>query len=381
MGNLLSSRKNILGVLCLAIITAILLFGLWPFDFRPENKVEWLRNQNGVRFYGRGIICSEKEVPILPSLHSSNIPTKSFTIEIWIQPDKETFPYLPQLLTIWNRRTSECLYIEQWQSTLILQSKIFDAKKKWIYKKIGIGNVLQKDQKCFIVITSDNRGTNIYIDGRLGESSRNYLFLQLTDKTMSSNFLVLGNSPTGQQHWMGSLLGLAIYNRSLTREQISEHFQKWQEKGKSSLLAERGLFALYLFDEGSGEHIHDLLNHHYLVMPSRLEILQKTILVPPWKDFRFDRSYLMDIFTNILGFVPFGFFFSAYLSMKKPRSIYQLFFFSLLIGGGLSLSIELIQVYLPTRNSQLTDVITNILGTAIGVFLFLKNRKSQVVRG
>ena len=232
MGNLLSSRKNILGVLCIAITAAILVAGLWPFNFWPENKVVWLTDQTGVRFYGRGIIYSEKEFPILPSLHSSNIPTKSFTIEIWIQPDEETFPYLPQLLTIWNRKTSEYLFVGQWQSTLILQSKTFDAKKKWNYKKIGIGNVFQKDQKRFIAITSDERETNIYIDGRLEKSYPNYPFLESSDKTTSSNFLVLGNSPTGQHHWMGNLLGLAIYNQSLTKEQIFQHFQKWQEAKK-----------------------------------------------------------------------------------------------------------------------------------------------------
>jgi hypothetical protein len=372
----LNARKNVPSIICLIITSTILVAGLWPFNFWSKNQVEWLKDRDGVRFYSRGIIYSEKEVPILPSLHSSNIPTKSFTIEIWVQPDKETFSYLPQLLTIWNRETHEYLFIGQWQSTLIFQSRILDSKKKWIYKKIGIGNVLQKDQTRFIAITSDERGTNIYIDGRLEESSRNYLFLQLTDKTMSSNFLVLGNSSTGQQHWMGSLLGLAIYDQPLTRKQISEHFQKWQERGKSSLLAERGLFALYLFDEGSGEHIHDLLNHHHLIMPTRFEVLQKTILVPPWKDFRFNRSYLMDIITNILCFIPFGFFFSAYLWMKKPRSIFRLLLTSIIIAGCMSLSIELIQVYLPTRSSQLMDVITNILGAAIGVTLFLKNRKS-----
>ena len=372
----LNARKNVPSIICLIITSTILVAGLWPFNFWSKNQVEWLKDRDGVRFYSRGIIYSEKEVPILPSLHSSNIPTKSFTIEIWVQPDKETFSYLPQLLTIWNRETHEYLFIGQWQSTLIFQSRILDSKKKWIYKKIGIGNVLQKDQTRFIAITSNERGTNIYIDGRLEESSRNYLFLQLTDKTMSSNFLVLGNSSTGQQHWLGSLLGLAIYDQPLTREQISEHFQKWQERGKSSLLAERSLFALYLFDEGSGEHIHDLLNHHHLIMPSRFEVLQKTILVPPWKDFRFNRSYLMDIITNILCFIPFGFFFSAYLWMKKPRSIFRLLLTSIIIAGCMSLSIELIQVYLPTRSSQLMDVITNILGAAIGVTLFLKNRKS-----
>ena len=48
---------------------------------------------------------------------------------------------------------------------------------------------------------------------------------------------------------------------------------------------------------------------------------------------------------------------------------------SIIIAGCISLSIELIQVYLPTRNSQLTDVITNTIGAIIGVILFSKYHK------
>jgi glycopeptide antibiotics resistance protein len=80
----------------------------------------------------------------------------------------------------------------------------------------------------------------------------------------------------------------------------------------------------------------------------------------------------MDVLTNILGFIPFGFFFSAYLWMRKPRSIFRLLLTSIIIAGCMSLSIELIQVYLSTRGSQLTDVMTNILGTVIGVGLSFK---------
>ena len=47
---------------------------------------------------------------------------------------------------------------------------------------------------------------------------------------------------------------------------------------------------------------------------------------------------------------------------------------ALLLGAGISLFIELLQVYLPTRDSSLTDVITNVLGTYIGARLFQEAR-------
>ena len=163
-------------------------------------------------------------------------------------------------------------------------------------------------------------------------------------------------------------MSLAIYDRALTGEEVSQHSQSEGSK-------EGGLIARYLLDEHFGTVAHDSVDDHHLVIPSRFEVLKKTILVPPWKDFSFTRSYLMDILKNIFGFIPFGFFFSAYLRMRKPRSNLQLLLISILFAGCISLSIELIQVYLPTRNSQFTDVITNTLGAIIGVILFSKHRK------
>jgi VanZ family protein len=44
-------------------------------------------------------------------------------------------------------------------------------------------------------------------------------------------------------------------------------------------------------------------------------------------------------------------------------------FMVVLTGAGISLLIELLQVYLPTRDSSLTDLGNNTLGTYIGAWL------------
>jgi glycopeptide antibiotics resistance protein len=152
----------------------------------------------------------------------------------------------------------------------------------------------------------------------------------------------------------------------LTGGEVFYHSNRSKKSG------EEGPVSFYLFDEHSGTLAHDSVGDHHLLIPPRFKVLQKTILVPPWEDFRFTRSYLMDVLTNILGFIPFGFFSSAYLCMRKPRSIFRLLLTTIIIAGCMSLFIELIQVYLPVRNSQIMDIIMNIIGTSIGVGLFFK---------
>jgi VanZ family protein len=273
------------------------------------------------------------------------------------------------IFSILDEQGSETFFVGQWRIHLILGKGIHG---KATYREVGIRDALKKGDKRFVAITSGADGTNIYVDGILMKSSPRFHLFSMNEKP--SGKIVLGNSSTGGEYWTGNLLSLAIYDRVLTGEEVFKHFPQHIHRPKKS--GEEGPVSFYLFDEHSGTLAHDSVGGHHLLIPSRFKVLKKTILVPPWEDFRFTRSYLMDVLTNILGFIPFGFFFSAYLWMRKPRSIFRLLLTSIIIAGCISLSIELIQVYLPTRSSQLTDVITNTLGTIIGVILFVKNRKS-----
>jgi VanZ family protein len=357
-----SLRKNVLGLICLVITAVFFLAGLWPFNFSPENKVRWLQDQNGVQFYGQAIIFSQ--IPTPYSLHPCSV-------ELWLQPATESSSHMGRIFSILDKQGSESFFIGQWRSHLILGKGIHGKKT---YREIGIRDVLKKGDKRFVTITSGVDGTNIYVDGILMKSSPRFQLFSMNEKP--SGRIVLGNSPTGGEYWTGNLLSLAIYDRVLTGEEVSQHFPQHApqhfpqhiHRPKESGGDEPVSF--YIFDEHSGTLAHDSVGDHHLLIPSRFKVLKKTILVPPWEDFRFTRSYLMDVLTNILGFIPFGFFFSTYLWMRKPRSIFRLLITTTVIAGCMSLSIELIQVYLPTRSSQLTDVITNILGAALGVILF-----------
>jgi len=368
--DLLSFRKNVFGLICLAITVGILAAGLWPFNFFPENKVTWLKNQNGVEFYGQSLVYSNipffqpsdlstGSTAIVPAFQHSNIPVNSISIDLCLQSTTEESPHLGHIFSFFDEHGSEIFFIGQWRSYVLLGKGIHGKKN---YREMGIRDVLKKGDKRFVTITSGVDGTNIYVDGILMKSTPKFHLFSMNEKPLGR--IVLGNSPKGNEYWTGNLLSLAIYDRALTGEEISQHFHDSKKSG------EGGPVSLYLFGEHSGTLVHDSVGDHHLVIPSRFAVLKKTILVPPWEDFRFTRSYLMDILTNILGFIPFGFFLPSYLWIRKPTSPIRLLLKPIIIAGCISLTMELIQVYLPTRSSQLMDVITNIAGTALGVILF-----------
>jgi glycopeptide antibiotics resistance protein len=78
-----------------------------------------------------------------------------------------------------------------------------------------------------------------------------------------------------------------------------------------------------------------------------------------------------------LGFIPVGFFLSLWL--RTPFSRSRHFLVCLLSAFAVSLLIELLQVYLPTRSSQWMDVICNTLGASAGIFLYGRLLKNELL--
>jgi VanZ family protein len=302
--------------------------------------------------------------PLWDESQKSPFKDKSITIEIWVHPAAEPSDVgIGRMVTLYDGQKPDVLLLGQWKSHLIIQSRD--------YREVGLDGLLAPYTDQFITVTSGAGETSIYINGKHEKTYPNHKLLSAFTGTPFR--LILGNSATGESHWTGYLSGLAIYNRTLTPDEVVRSYQDWMNKGNPSASVDNGCIALYPFDERKGTIVHNHTgNNNQLTIPEVFTPLRHIVLSPPWHDLRWDLSSIQDVTTNIVGFIPFGFFCAAFLCKVKRRGKSAIYLNAALIGLGFSLAIELLQVYIPTRYSQLTDVICNLTGTIIGIAVFYK---------
>jgi len=326
--------------------------GLWPFH-SPKNQVRWLGNQNGIRIDRYGTVVSSGRFE--PA--SSDGP--SCSLEVWLKPrltwDKGT------LLAFYNPSNSRKFSLQQHYTDLVLQR---DGEDEYRHTTLYVDGVFRRKQ-ALITVTSDRQDTAVYIDGNLVTRSSRF---GLSLKDLAGK-LIVANSPVQGNSWSGQLLGLAMYKSKLSADQVAQHYQDWMQKGNPTVAEGDPVLALYVLDEHTGRTVHNQVRSGVdLYIPERYLVVDQTLLEAPWTEFYRKGAHLDDILINITGFVPLGFFFCAYLT--SVRQVKHGVWATIALGAIVSLTIEVLQAYLPTRDSGITDVITNTLGTGVGVALY-----------
>jgi hypothetical protein len=220
----------------------------------------------------------------------------------------------------------------------------------------------------FVTVTAKGGQTAVYVNGALARITPQF---PLSSQDFAGK-LVIANSPGVGNSWSGLLRGLAFYDQEFSPAQVSHHYETWIEKGRPDISDNERAVALYLFDERAGRVIHNHVpSGSDLYIPDRYVVWDQTFLRPFWLAYRPTWGYWTDVLVNIVGFVPFGFLFCAYFALneriKRPALL------TILLGFTVSLTIEFLQAFLPTRNSDTTDVVGNTLGTCFGVWLYRLN--------
>ncbi len=352
-----------LKAICACVLMSILVAGLWPFH-APRNDVSWLSGGSGLVFGKDGSIVSANSFEVDPARDGD-----SCSLEIWLKPARLDSGGM--ILAFYRANGDVVPFsLRQYQSGLVLaRPSQSDVREK---DEVYVGEVFDASDPVLVTITSNRTSTAIYADGRLLKRVSNFVGLgrDLTGQ------LVIGNAPTTPYTWSGELKGLAIYDRELTETEIAKSPADWTIAGRPDSSEREALVARYLFDEGQGRVVRNRVDAATdLLIPERFFVLHPQFLERPWDEFRPSWSYCKDVGINIFGFVPLGFFFSAYFAaiLKTRRAIWL----TVALGLAVSLTIEILQSFLPTRDSGMTDLITNTLGTAMGATLYVWGEKRR----
>jgi VanZ family protein len=341
--------QKAVGALCALILCGTLVAGLWPFH-SPKNQVHWL--EDGLRFGRYGTVLSAGQFEPAGSDRSS------CSLEIWVKPARTwgTGTFLAFFDPLSRREFS----LQQDYIDLGLQRSVGDEAQT----NLRVEEVFRRKQ-LLITVTADGQNTAIYIDGDFVIRSSQFR-LSIHD---FSGRLILATAPLQSNSWSGEVQGLAIYSSELTADQVARHYAQWTQKGRPNVSDNDRALALYLFNENTGKIIHNQVRSGIdLYIPDRYQVVHQTLLENPWTEFQTQKTYLNNALINIAGFVPLGLCFCAYF--VSVRQIKHGILATIALGAIVSLTIELLQAYLPTRDSGVTDLITNTVGTGVGVALY-----------
>jgi len=356
-----SFQSKLLGVICAFVLLGVLVAGLWPFH-APRNAVSWMGTGTGLLFGKDGSIVSAS-----PFQGHAAQGDNSCSLQIWLEPSGIDSGAGGMILAFYSSERKVAPFtLRQWRGGLVMEheGQGISGKKTESY----FGDILSVQKPVLVTITSGEAETAAYADGRLVKKFAN---LAISNQDLTGQF-VIGNAPTTAYTWSGQLKGLAIYNRELSAAEVSQRSVDWTKGGDLDLTKHEGAAARYLFDEGHGNVVRNEVDSSTnLLIPERFFVLHPEFLERPWDEYRPGWRYWKNIAVNVVGFIPLGFFFYAYLSHVRkceyPAAL------TIALGFAVSLTIEVLQAFLPTRDSGMTDLITNTFGTAVGMMAFRHN--------
>lgn len=332
-------------------ILALLIIGLWPFNFLQLNKVSQ-DSAHGLRLTPPATVYTSNHFRKLLGL-------REFSILLNLSSDFFGSNGYARILSYSLDDGCANFMIGQWEDGLVFKLRASGRPDLVHFETEG---VLKKGEKGCIAIIFNGEKLLLYHNGKIkNEKKTGPLSFANWD---GSYPLVIGSEANGSFPWKGNIYSIRIFERAILPEEI-ERFSlpgSPQRDGDIPLID-------YSFDAG-GAVIKDGGKGQPadLVIPKLFKPYKRAFLERPSSLKEIWRN-IGDILINLFGFMPLGFLLSGYLNLRS-WSGKSAFVVSLFIGASISLTIEVLQAFLPTRDSSMLDLIANTFGTAIGSFAY-----------
>jgi hypothetical protein len=422
-----------------SLLIAFLIFGLWPFNFSEKNEAR-IRPEGGLSIARHGTAYTSASADKLHDL-------KQFSIYVDLTTSSDGLGSLEKIFGHFIGQEDENFFLAQWKDGLELRVRTERNAGGMIFGEDGI---FKKEERVACLIIYDGLKMHLYKNGSISRrDNRGPLSFSNWDKAYP---LVVGTDAGGRSQWRGVLYEVAIYDRAITpaevqgskgsggqkkaqvqgfKQKVGSMVQRFRgskertgsrgdQEDKRPLIHYvfkpentyetefRGKKAIGVRDLGKGESAD-------LVIPAHFMPYQRVYLGwdPDWMR---NRSDLLDVAVNIIGFIPFGILMVLSLrkvgtrdegvgtsaaerqarSVKcqvlseeekvqgfkgsgvqnretgsgvqrfKGSKIIGLVLLTVVAGFVVSFAIEYLQAYLPSRDSSLRDLICNTVGTAMG---------------
>ena len=345
--------RKILGWICFAVTLGLFYFGLRPFGAVP-NEVSWLPTGNGLRFgYYATIIAT---APFTPKFAETGV---GWSVELWLEPgltnDTST------LITFDGPVNGRRVALHQYNRDLGIEYETGGPPAGGRTVNWYVAHVFEKDSPVFLAITGNAQGSKAYVNGSLaGMSDTAVVDVARTGR------MVVGTATDSNDSWSGILRGLALYQSQLSAAAVARDYDSWTGiPARPESGVGEGAVAQYLFAENHGQVVRNqITGGPDLFIPAKYLLLHQRMLQPLWREFNNSPGYRKDALINLAGFVPYGFLLCGYFAGARTRPYAVLA--AIVIGVAVSLTIEIVQSYLPTRDSSSSDLLANALGTVLG---------------
>ena len=363
----LQDGRLVLKILAATGICVLLAITLWPFNPWPRNEVSWLHDEDGLRLCGHGTILSVAQFP-----NEAGAENEPFSLEFWMVPWRDEGSTV--MFAFYVRENPGQFVVRQDGLDVSVSHTTRQREEKNPHPLVA-GQVIAPNKRTLVTVTAGPKETTLYVNGQAQSAAQSF---GLSRRNLTGEF-VIGTSPVENQAWCGILHGIAIYKNELTAQEVASHYQTWLSSRQEGRIDKRSILALYLFRERSGNLVRNEIQPGFdLRIPKHYTIRRRNVLLPPWKEFRTEWTYARDLILNVLGFIPMGLilypYFLVALGSKRP------WLMSFVTGTVLSLIIEILQSFLPTRGSGWTDVITNSAGTALGASMCYSSVAQDILK-
>ena len=328
-------------VALIATLVVIIYFGFVRNNHLPANQAQISIPDKGIVFKGNSLALSSPFL-LLEEVHKLN--TEGFELTLRISPEVDNSNF-SVILGFQHENTNNQWLLAQWRNYLILLN---NDDYNYHFKKPRLEVPINLNANQSVKVVFDGQEVRLQTEEKIVRSIGETHTLP---EPLSAYRMVLGNHLNRRHPWSGIVHEVEL---RLFKPGSVPHFSLEQS-------SERYYFSVNSVDQIGAE------SNIIMSMPKGIHPASRQFFKV---DFSFTQyNHMSDSVVNVLGFIPFSFFFLiVFIQLGvSPRIALPL---CLLVATLLSFSIEYCQGYMIYRSSSIRDLLLNISGSLLGIFAY-----------